>query len=104
MKWTIIFLMIINSLQSCGYSIIQSIFPILGRQYNISDSASGIIFAAFPIANTIIIPLVPYLLEKFHKDLIFIITLFTSSCMILIFGLISHSPSKNFFQISSFFN
>ena len=102
MKWTIIFLMIINSLQSCGYSIIQSIFPILGRQYNISDSASGIIFAAFPIANTIIIPLVPYLLEKFSKNLIFITTLFTQSCMIIVFGIISFSPSKEFFQIFSF--
>ena len=102
MNYTIILFMIINSLQSCGYSIIQSIFPLLGKEYEISDTISGIIFSAFPIANTIIIPLVPCLLEKFHKDLIFIITLFTSSCMILIFGLISHSPSKNFFQISSF--
>ena len=67
MNYTIILFMIINSLQSCGYSIIQSIFPLLGNEYEISDTISGIIFSAFPIANTIIIPLVPYLLEKFHK-------------------------------------
>ena len=94
--------MIINSLQSCGYSIIQSIFPILGKQFNISDSISGIIFAAYPIANTIVIPLVPYLLEKFPKNFTFMTTLFSQSCMIIIFGIITFSPSKEFFEIFSF--
>ncbi len=102
MNWSIIFLMTINSLQSCGYSIIQAIFPILGKQFNISDSISGIIFAAYPVANTIIIPLVPYILEKFPKNFTFITTLFTQSCMIIIFGIITFSPSKQFFQIFSF--
>ena len=103
MDWNIIFLMLINSLQSCGYSIIQSIFPLLGKkQFNISDSISGIIFAAYPIANTIVIPLVPYLLEKFPKNFTFMTTLFSQSCMIIIFGIITFSPSKEFFEIFSF--
>ena len=102
MNCSIFFLMIINSLQSCGYSIIQSIFPILGKQFNISDSISGIIFAAYPIANTIVIPLVPYLLEKFPKNFTFMTTLFSQSCMIIIFGIITFSPSKEFFEIFSF--
>ena len=78
------FLLFLNILNSMGYSLIDPLFPILGRECGLSDALIGWVVSAYSLANFLITPFIPYLSQRFTRlKLLYFSTFFVASCTIL---------------------
>jgi len=78
------FLLFLNILNSMGYSLIDPLFPILGRESGLSDALIGWVISAYSFANILITPFIPYLSQKFTRlRLLYFSTFSVASCTIL---------------------
>ena len=80
----ITFLLFLNILNSMGYSLINPLFPILGRECGLSDALIGWVISAYSLASFLITPFIPYLSQRFTRlKVLFFSTFFVASCTIL---------------------
>ena len=91
MKVTII-LLILNILNSMGYSIIAPLFPTLGKRNGLNDGLIGIIISSYSISGFLCTPFIPLMVQKFGRiKLLYISTFFVASCQYYIrFYIIFH--------------
>ena len=83
MKVTII-LLLLNILNSMGYSIIAPLFPTLGKRNGLNDGLIGLIISSYSISGFLCTPFIPLMVQKFGRiKLLYISTFFVASCTIL---------------------
>ena len=102
MKKSIILLICMNMFSAMGYSIVAPLFPVLGKDFSISEALLGCIISTFAIANCITTPFVPKLCKRFSRiRLLYFATFFEATCT-LSYSFLENIPSLSLFLIIVF--
>ena len=67
----LIFFFIINFLSAIGYSLVAPLFPPLALEKGLNEATIGLIISLFAIANFLITPMSPYIIENFGRKRVF---------------------------------
>ena len=77
-------LLILNILNSMGYSLLAPLFPTLGKEKGLSDALIGWVISGYAISSTIITPFIPLLVQKFSRaKVLYFSTFSVATCTIL---------------------
>ena len=102
MKKSIILLIFMNMFSAMGYSIVAPLFPVLGKDFSISEALLGWIISTFAITNCITTPFVPKLCKRFTRiKLLYFATFFEATCTLL-YSFLEEIPSLTLFLIIVF--
>ena len=102
MKKSIILLIFMNMFSAMGYSIVAPLFPVLGKDFEISEALLGCIISTFAITNCITTPFVPKLCKRFSRiRLLYFATFFEATCT-LSYSFLENIPSLSLFLIIVF--
>ena len=102
MKKSIILLIFMNMFSAMGYSIVAPLFPVLGKDFEISEALLGCIISTFAITNCITTPFVPKLCKRFSRiRLLYFATFFEATCT-LSYSFLEKIPSLSLFLIIVF--
>ena len=102
MKKSIILLICMNTFSAMGYSIVAPLFPVLGKDFSISEALLGWIISTYAISNCITTPFVPKLCKRFSRiKLLYIATFFEATCTLL-YSFLEKIPSLTLFLIIVF--
>ena len=86
-----------------GYSIVAPLFPVLGKDFSISEALLGWIISTYAITNCITTPFVPKLCKRFSRiKLLYFATFFEATCTLL-YSFLEEIPSLILFLIIVFF-
>ena len=103
MKKSIILLICMNMFSAMGYSIVAPLFPVLGKDFSISEALLGWIISTYAITNCITTPFVPKLCKRFSRiKLLYFATFFEATCTLL-YSFLEEIPSLILFLIIVFF-
>ena len=103
MKKSIILLICMNMFSAMGYSIVAPLFPVLGKDFSISEALLGWIISTYAITNCITTPFVPKLCKRFSRiKLLYFATFFEATCTLL-YSFLEEIPSLISFLIIVFF-
>ena len=76
-------ILILNILNSMGYSLLAPLFPTLGKEKGLNDALIGWVISAYAIATTTITPFIPSLVQKFSRTkLLYFSTFAIATCII----------------------
>ena len=102
MKRSIILLICMNMFSGMGYSIVLPLFPVLEKDFSISEALLGWIISTYAISNCIITPFIPKLCKKFSRiKLLYFSTFFEATCT-LSYSFLEKIPSLPLFLIIVF--
>ena len=102
MKKSIILLICMNTFSAMGYSIVAPLFPVLGKDFSISEALLGWIISTYAISNCITTPFVPKLCKRFSRiKLLYLATFFEATCTLL-YSFLEKIPSLTLFLIIVF--
>ena len=102
MKKSIILLICMNMFSAMGYSIVAPLFPVLGKDFSISEALLGCIISTYAITNCITTPFVPKLCKRFSRiRLLYFATFFEATCT-LSYSFLEKIPSLSLFLIIVF--
>ena len=91
-----------NMFSAMGYSIVAPLFPVLGKDFEISEALLGCIISTFAITNCITTPFVPKLCKRFSRiRLLYFATFFEATCT-LTYSFLEKIPSLSLFLIIVF--
>ena len=102
MRFEILISFIINGFVGIGYSLIATLFPILGKQINLSESLLGWIISIYSLSNFLITPFIPNLISKIGKRKSFKYSLIISSLSLISYGFFKFIYSFYIFIFLSF--
>ena len=102
MNTQILILFIINTFISMGYSLIAPLFPILGKNYKISENLLGCIISIYSFSNFTITPFSPQIILKIGRLKIFYISTIIQALSIILYGLFKYISNFSFFIFISF--
>ena len=102
MKKSIILLICMNMFTGMGYSIVLPLFPILEKDFSISEALLGLIISTYAISDCIITPFIPKLCKRFSRiKLLYFSTFFEATCT-LCYSFLEKIPSLSLFLIIVF--
>ena len=102
MKKSVILLICMNTFSAMGYSIVAPLFPVLGKDFSISEALLGWIISTYAIANCITTPFIPKLCKKYSRiKLLYFATFFEATCTLL-YSFLQKIPSLTLFLIIVF--
>ena len=102
MKKAIILLICMNMFSAMGYSIVAPLFPVLGKDFSISEALLGWIISTYAITNCITTPFIPKLCKRFSRiKLLYFATFFEATCT-LSYSFLEKIPSLTLFLIIVF--
>ena len=102
MKKSIILLICMNMFSAMGFSIVAPLFPVLGKDFSISEALLGCIISTYAITNCITTPFVPKLCKRFSRiRLLYFATFFEATCT-LSYSFLENIPSLSLFLIIVF--
>ena len=102
MKKAIILLICMNMFSAMGYSIVAPLFPVLGKDFSISEALLGWIISTYAITNCITTPFIPKLCKRFSRiKLLYFATFFEATCTLL-YSFLEKIPSLTLFLIIVF--
>ena len=102
MKKAIILLICMNMFSAMGYSIVAPLFPVLGKDFSISEALLGWIISTYAITNCITTPFIPKLCKRFSRiKLLYFATFFEATCT-LSYSFLEKIPSLSLFLIIVF--
>ena len=102
MKKPIILLICMNMFSGMGYSIVLPLFPVLEKDFSISEALLGWIISTYAISNCIITPFIPKLCKRFSRiKLLYFSTFFEATCT-LSYSFLEQIPSLYLFLIIVF--
>ena len=85
-----------------GYSIVAPLFPVLGKDFSISEALLGWIISTYAITNCITTPFIPKLCKRFSRiKLLYFATFFEATCT-LSYSFLEKIPSLTLFLIIVF--
>ena len=85
-----------------GYSIVAPLFPVLGKDFSISEALLGWIISTYAITNCITTPFIPKLCKRFSRiKLLYFATFFEATCTLL-YSFLEKIPSLTLFLIIVF--
>ena len=102
MRFEILIIFIINGFVGIGYSLIATLFPILGKQINLSESLLGWIISIYSLSNFLITPFIPNLISKIGKRKSFKYSLIISSLSLISYSFFKFIYSFYIFIFLSF--
>ena len=102
MNTQILILFIINTFISMGYSLIAPLFPILGKNFTISETLLGCIISIYSFSNFTITPFSPQIILKIGRLKIFYISTIIQALSIILYGLFKYISNFSFFIFISF--
>lgn len=102
MNYKILLLFIINSFISMGYSIIAPLFPVLGKNLDLSENLLGWIISIYSLSNFVITPFTPQLVFKFGRKNLFYLTNIMEALATICYGLLNYVNNYNLFLFLAF--
>ena len=92
----------INTLSGMGYSLAAPLFPSLGNNGELSEKILGWIISVYSLSGTLFTPFIPYLINKFSRITLLVISTFLEVTSTLIYGFLNHIKSYYFLLIIIF--
>ena len=102
MKKAIILLICMNMFSAMGYSIVAPLFPVLGKDFSISEALLGWIISTYAITNCITTPFIPKLCKRFSRIKLLYFAIFFEATCTLLYSFLEKIPSLTLFLIIVF--